>query len=115
MGALQMVAAKKEGVFTAVERSPRRAANPVANLVAEDGTEHNGKQDPFEWDDSGGGKNAGCNEQGISREKKADEKSRLDENNNANEKGASLTNQSFHIVNGVEQVADGFEQWALVL
>src|SRR6266849_1248302 len=44
MGALKVAAPEEERVFAAVESRPRRAANPVANLVAHNSAKHDGKE-----------------------------------------------------------------------
>src|SRR5467141_1970732 len=46
MGALQVAAPEEEGLFAAVKSCTGRAANPVANLIAHDGAEHDGKKEP---------------------------------------------------------------------
>src|ERR1700738_516237 len=57
-------------------------------------------------------------QQGITGKKETNEKAGFNENNYANDErspGTSLMDQSLNIVNGVEQVTDGFEQAARIL
>src|SRR5229473_2728793 len=53
MGALKVASPKEKRVFAAVQGCACRAANPVANLVAHDGAEHDRQEQPLQGDDAG--------------------------------------------------------------
>lgn len=90
VGALEMAASKEQGVLTAVESCSRRPADPVADLIADNGAKHDREKEPFEGNPvRQGGKNAGGDEQGITGEKEAHKKAGFDENNDADERGAA--------------------------
>ena len=110
VGALEMALAEEERVLALVQRGARGAANPVANLVADNGAEHNRQENPFQRNDTRGGKDAGRDEQGIAGKEKANKEASFDEDNQANEKRSTGANYSFDIVDGMKQVADRFEQ-----
>jgi len=110
VGALEMALAEEERVLALVQRGARGAANPVANLVADNGAEHNRQENPFQRNDTRGGKDAGRDEQGIAGKEKANKEPGFDEDNKANEKRSTGANYSFDIVDGMQQVADRFEQ-----
>src|SRR5246127_4961614 len=44
MGALKMASPEKEGIFAPVQSGTGRAADPIADLVAYDGAQHNGQE-----------------------------------------------------------------------
>ena len=67
MGALKVAAPEEERVFAAVKSRTRRAANPVANLIAYDGAKHDGQEKPLQGDDASSGENSGGYQQGITR------------------------------------------------
>jgi hypothetical protein len=90
MSALEMATAEEEGLFAGVKFRAGGSADPVADLVANNGAEHDGQEQPFQWDDTGGGENSSGDEQGIAGKKKADEESGFNENDTANEGSAAL-------------------------
>src|SRR6266567_3963370 len=87
MGALKMTAAEEKRVFAAVESSSSRAADPVTNLIPDNGAKHNGKEEPFEWNDPGSGENASGNKQGITGKKKSHKETGFYEYDGADERG----------------------------
>lgn len=89
MSALKVAAAEEKRVLAAVECSARGAADPVADLIAHNGAEHDGEEQPFERDHAGGGKNAGGDEQGVTGQEEADKETGFDEDNRADERGAA--------------------------
>jgi hypothetical protein len=92
MSALEMAAAEEERIFAFVESRAGGAADPVADLIADDGTKHDGKQQPFQRNNVCGGENAGGDEQGIAGKEKADEETGFDEDNGADQRGAASSN-----------------------
>jgi hypothetical protein len=84
MGALKMAAAEKERIFAPVESSARRPANPVTDLIADNGAEHYGKQQPFERNHPSGGKDAGGDKQGIPGKKEANKETGFNKYDSAN-------------------------------
>src|SRR5216684_228199 len=92
MGALEMAFPKEERIFAAIQCRTGGPADPVADLVADDGAEHHGDKQPSQGDDAAGGKNARGDQQGISGKKKADEETGLNENDGANERGTPCAN-----------------------
>jgi len=115
VGAMEMAFAEKKGVLAAIEGGTGSAADPIANLVAHDGTEHGGNQDPTEGDDAGSGKDSGSDEERVARKEETNEKAGLHEDDQTHQKRATSTNYSFDVIYRVEQVADGFQQAASVL
>src|SRR5712692_10610038 len=89
VGALKMASAEEERVFAAVQSCTRRAANPVANLIAHDGAKHDGQEKPLQGDDAGSGENSGGHQQGITGKKKSNKKTGFDEDDEADEGGAA--------------------------
>jgi hypothetical protein len=87
-----MAPAEEQGVFAFVERGAGGAADPVADLVADDGAEHDREQKPFQGDDVGGGEDAGGDEQGIAGQEKSDEESGFDEDDGADQRSAAGSN-----------------------
>jgi len=107
-----MAAAKEKGVFPAIESGAGRTPDPVADLISDYSAEHPGNQQPLERDHVGGRKNAGGDQQGITRKKKAYKKTGFYENDATDERGAARTNQfpeSLGVVKRVEKVKDGIE------
>jgi hypothetical protein len=84
MSALEMAAAEEEGVFASVEFRTSGTADPIPDLVSNNGAEHDGQEQPFQGDDAGGRENSSGDEQGIAGEKKANEKPGFNENYSAN-------------------------------
>jgi hypothetical protein len=83
-----MAATKEKRVFAFVERRASRAANPISQLITDDGATYYWQQ-PMEH--HGGKRNGGCcgkntsgNQQRIAGQKKADEQAGLHKNNRAN-------------------------------
>jgi len=70
MGTLEMAAAKKEGIFAAVKCSAGRPADPVADLVACNRTNHDWEQKPLEGNDASVREDSGGDQKGIARKKK---------------------------------------------
>lgn len=89
MGALEVAAAEKERVFSAIERGASRAANPVANLVPSNGAKHDRKQKPLEGNYASGREDARRDEKRITGKKKTDKEAGFDKNDGANERSAS--------------------------
>src|SRR6266404_9506767 len=89
MSPLKMAAAEEERVLAAVESHARRAADPIANLIADDGAKHNRQQEPLEGNHTRGGKNPGGDEQGITGKKEADEKTSFNEDDRADQRSAA--------------------------
>ena len=111
--AFEMASFEEERVFAFIKRSAGSAPNPVANLITHDGAEHRREKHFGERDVPCGGKDSRGYQEGVAGKKETNEKAGLDENNHANDERSpwtSLMNQSLNIVNGVEQVTDGFEQ-----
>lgn len=115
VGALEMALVEEKRVFATIESGTCGATNPIADLVADDGAKHNWQQNPFQGNDARGRKNARGNQQGITREKKANKEAGFHENDQTDKQRSTGANYSFDIVDGVEQVADRFEQTGLRL
>src|SRR6267143_6335363 len=88
MSPLKMAAAEEERVLAAIESGARRAADPIANLIANNRAKHNRQQEPLEGNHAGRGENAGGDEQGITGQEKADEKASFDEDDRADQRSA---------------------------
>jgi hypothetical protein len=88
VGALEMAAAKEEGIFAPVQGSSRGTANPIANLVTCDGTKHDGEQKPLEGNNACVGEDSGRNQKRVAREKKTDEEAGFDKDDGANKRSA---------------------------
>jgi hypothetical protein len=89
VGALEMAAAEKEGVFTAIESNASGTANPIADLVASDGAKHDRQQKPLEGNDAGVRKDAGGDQKRVAGKKKADEEAGFNKNDGADERSPS--------------------------
>jgi hypothetical protein len=89
MGPLEMAAAKKERILTAIKRRASGTANPVADLVTGDGAKHDWKQKPFEGDNTCVGKNASGDQKRIPGKKKTNEKAGFDKDDGADQRGAA--------------------------
>jgi len=100
--ALEMALAEEERVFAIVQRGACGATDPIANLVADDGAEHNRQQKPLQGNDTRGGKDAGGHEQGIAGEEEADKEAGFDQNDQADEQSSAGANYSFDIVDGMK-------------
>ena len=87
MSALKMAAAKEERILAAVEGRSSRAADPVTNLIAHDGAEHDRQKKPFDGDYAGSGKNTRGDKQRIAGKEEADKKAGFHKNNRADEGG----------------------------
>jgi hypothetical protein len=85
MGPSKLAAPEEERLFAAVKSCTRGAANPVTNLIAQDGAKHNGQEKPLQGDDAGSGENSGGHQQGITRKKKSNKKTGFDEDDEADE------------------------------
>ena len=117
VGALQMVATEEERVFTFVKSGAGRAADPITELIANDGAGNDRKQpmkrEGREGNSGGRGEDTGGNEEGIAGQKEADEKASFDEDDATDESGTAGADEFFQTF-GVEERADevdkGFEQ-----
>lgn len=89
MSALEVAAAEEKRVFTAVERSSGTATDPVTELITNDGAEHDWDEDPFQGNNSGGGKDTRGDEQGVAGKKETDKKASFNEDDNANKRRAA--------------------------
>ena len=92
VGALEMAAAEKEGILAAVKCGAGGTANPVADLVAGDGAEHDRQQKPLEGNDARVGEDSGGDQKGVAWKEKADKKAGFDEDDGANERSAAGAN-----------------------
>jgi hypothetical protein len=113
VSALQMAAAEKQRIFATIQRWARRAPNPIAKLVAGNRAEDAGDEQPAKRNYILPRENAGSDKQGIARQKKSNEESCLNKNDGANQAGATPTDQlfkPFRVVEGVQEVANGFQQ-----
>jgi len=115
VSAKEMATAEEKGILAAIYGGAGGATDPVADLVAENRAEHHGKKNPAQRDDAGGGEDTRGDEQGVTGKKKADEETCFNEDDNANEKGAAPADQSFDIVNGLEEMPYVFEHAGLTL
>ncbi len=79
MGALKMASPEEERVFAPVQGRARRAANPIPNLVAHDGTKHDGQEEPFERNHAGSRENSRGHQKGITGKKKTYKKAGFNE------------------------------------
>ena len=86
---LKVAPAEKEGVFATIKRGASGAANPIANLIARDGAEHDWKQKPLKWNNTCGGEDASSDQQGVTGKKKTYKKARFDEHDGANQRSAA--------------------------
>src|SRR5437879_2776509 len=80
MSALELASPEEERIFAAIQRRARRAADPIADLIAYDGAQHHGDKQPSQWDDAARRKNARSDQEGISGKEKADEETGLNKN-----------------------------------
>ena len=85
MGTLEMAATEKKGVFAAIERGTRRTANPVAELVANDGAEDAGDEEPSQRDDILAGEDASGDQKGVARKEEANKQAGLYKDDRANQ------------------------------
>jgi hypothetical protein len=124
VGALQMAASEEEGIFSFVERNTGGAADPVADLVADYGAEHDREQpfkyQPLQRNGGEGRENPGCDEQRISREEKSHKEAGLHEDDGADKLRAARLNelfQSFRVEKQMEKVEKRLEHatWFLIL
>jgi len=118
MGALKMTAAEEKRVFAAVKSSSSRAADPITDLIPDNGAKHDRKEEPFEWNDPGSGENASGDKQGITGKKKSHKETCFYEYDDADERGAARANQlfeSFRVIERVEEVKDSVEHPMLFL
>ena len=112
VGAAQMAAAEKEGIFAAVQGISGAASNPITKLVAGDGAQGHQGQKRSNGKVAGAGKNACGYKEGITGKEEADEETGFNKNNEANQKRAAPPNQSFDVIECVQQVAYEFEHAA---
>src|SRR5882724_624868 len=91
--ALQMTTAEEERVLAFVQRRSCGTANPVADLVANDGAEHYGQEQPAEGKKAASSKNSRRDEQGVARKKEADKKTGFDKHDAADERRAAGANE----------------------
>ena len=89
MGALEMAAAEKEGVFAAIKGGACGTANPIANLVAGNGAKHDREQKPLEGNDAGVREDAGGDQKRVARKKKAHEEPSFYKDYGANQRSAT--------------------------
>lgn len=89
MGALEMAAAEKQGIFAAIKGRASGAANPIADLITYDSAEHHRKQKPLERNDPCVGENARGDQKRITGKKKADKETGFDKDDGADERSAS--------------------------
>jgi len=80
-----MAAAEEKRILAAIKCRTCRASNPIAQLVANNSAENPRKKQPPQGDYILAGEDAGCDEKGITRQKKPDEQARLHENDGAYE------------------------------
>jgi hypothetical protein len=73
MSSLQVAAAEKERVFPAVQGGAGRAADPIAKLVANDGTENARKQEPTQRKYILAGEDSSGDQKRIARQEEANE------------------------------------------
>src|SRR5579885_1813924 len=114
VGALQMAAAENEGILALIKRGARRAANPITDLIAEDGAEGEGDNKGGKRNLAGGGKNSRRHQQRITGKKKARAEAGLNENDHADDERAAPLNQSLYVVNTMEEFADSLEHAVVV-
>ena len=76
-----MASAKEERVSTFIERRAGTTANPVSELVTNNGAENSRDKKPTKRDHVLARKNAGRDEQGIAGQEKSNEQAGLDEKN----------------------------------
>jgi hypothetical protein len=89
VGALEMAAAEKQGIFAAVEGSACGTANPIADLITCDSAEHDRQEKPLERNDSRVGEDACGDEKRVTGKKKADKETGFDKDDGADERSAS--------------------------
>jgi len=89
MSPLKVAAAEEERVLAAIKSGARRAADPIANLVADNRAKHDREQQPLKGNDAGSGKDSGGDEQGITGKEKADEKASFNEDDRADQRSAA--------------------------
>ena len=95
VGPLQMAAAEKERFLAGVQGGARGTANPVADLIADDGAEHYREEQPLQGNQACGGKYACSDQQGVTGQEKTDEEAGFDEDDdtdNQRSTGAGTTN-----------------------
>src|SRR5208283_2590976 len=115
VGSQEMAAAKEQRIFTTVQRRPRGASNPIAQLIASNGQEDARQKQPAKRNQVLACENAGSDEQRIARQKEPNEKACLHKNDGANECGAAPTDQllnSLGVVERAEEVKDSLQQAA---
>src|SRR5260370_38097707 len=83
-----------------------------SELVAGDRAQGHQGQKRSDGKVAGAGKNACGYKEGITGKEEADEKTCFNKNNEANQKGAAPPNQSFNVIERMQQVAYEFEHAA---
>ena len=81
VGLLQMAAPEEKRILPLVESRSRGSANPITNLIADDGAKHNWAKKPFQRNYGTRRKYARSDEEGIARKKEANEEPGFDKNN----------------------------------
>jgi len=115
--ALQMTAAKQKRVFAFVEGRTGAASDPIAQLIAGDGAKHSGDEQPVKRNYLLTGKYACRDQQGIAREKKANEQAGLDKENARNNAAKCSRSdpldelfQTFRSVQRAKKMKDGIQR-----
>src|SRR5882672_1490356 len=115
--ALQMASAKQKRVFPFVKSGASAAANPVSQLVAKNGAQDAGKQQPLNRHNILSSKNSGSDQERIARQEEANKQAGLDKKNAANDsakcQGPNPLDELFQAFSGVERaekVKDGIQR-----
>src|ERR1700723_1472888 len=98
VGPLQMLALEETRVGPAVEALARATPDPVAQLIAGDGAERHRREQQKQINVARRGDNPSGNQQGIARQKEANEKPSLDEDDSANSPRAAPLDELFDVV-----------------